>query len=319
MPVKPFPNVALRRTFTDFDELADLARGWNVDFRQLEAGEFQGRLAQVVRGDTHLSRVFLGRRIEQRGAPPPGLRTFAIPADPNLRLFWRGQWVTGDQVLAFPPAGELEAVSLPGFDMLVLSVPEAKLDEAARELNIAQSQWLVSGMEVVRCLPRLMQALRQRLASVSVEMTSGRVPLDDPRARRALEIELPRQLMITLASAQAGNGHACLRTRDLVLNRALSYIDRHEREPLTVFELTQITRVSERTLQYAFRERFGISPKCYLRTSRLNGAHKELRRANPSTTWVADAARRWGFEHMSQFAVDYRCQFGELPSETLSR
>jgi AraC family ethanolamine operon transcriptional activator len=130
-------------------------------------------------------------------------------------------------------------------------------------------------------------------------------------------MELPKQLMITIASAQAENGNGRRRARDRVLNHALAYIDRHDREPLTVFELTQVTRASERTLQYAFRERFGISPKSYLRTRRLNGAHKELRRANPSKVRVSDAARQWGFEHMSQFAADYRRQFGELPSETL--
>lgn len=319
MPEKPSPSLAFDRTFTDFDELTDLARAWDVDFRQLEAGEFQGRLAQVICGDTHFSRVFLGRRIEQRGAPPPGLRTFAIPADPNMRLFWRGRWVTGNHILSFPPGGELEAVSLPGFDMMVFSATEAKLDDAARELDITRARCLASGVEVYTCLPAAMQTLRQRFGSVIAEMTGGHVPLDDLRARQVVDVELPQQLIITLASARSEKGTDRKRDRDRALSIALAYIDRHVRHPLTVFELTQVTRASERTLQYAFSERFGISPKSYLRTTRLNGAHKELRRANPPTTRVADAARRWGFSHMSQFAIDYRSQFSELPSETLQR
>ena len=34
---------------------------------------------------------------------------------------------------------------------------------------------------------------------------------------------------------------------------------------------------------------------------------------------IIDAASRWGFWHMGQFAADYRRKFGELPSETRNR
>ena len=36
-------------------------------------------------------------------------------------------------------------------------------------------------------------------------------------------------------------------------------------------------------------------------------------------TSVTDAANRWGFWHMGDFAMNYRRMFDELPSDTLKR
>ena len=71
-------------------------------------------------------------------------------------------------------------------------------------------------------------------------------------------------------------------------------------------------------MQYAFAEKYGISPKAYIRAIRLNKARKELLASDPAQFKVADIANRFGFWHMGQFAADYRRHFGELPSKTLS-
>jgi len=86
----------------------------------------------------------------------------------------------------------------------------------------------------------------------------------------------------------------------------------------TISDVSGAVGVSERTLEYGFRDWFGISPKRYLQTLRLNGVRRELRLASAATK-IADVANRWGLWHLGQFAADYCKQFGELPSETLAR
>ena len=81
-------------------------------------------------------------------------------------------------------------------------------------------------------------------------------------------------------------------------------------------EVCRAAGVSWRTLDYAFRERLGVTPKQYLNAIRLNAVRRELRSAGPEVK-ISDVANRWGFWHMGQFAADYRKHFGELPSELL--
>ena len=99
---------------------------------------------------------------------------------------------------------------------------------------------------------------------------------------------------------------------------ATAYIkDRYATDPLTVRELYQAAGVSGRTLEHAFLEHFGVTPKTYIQAYRLNGVRKLLKECDPDSTKIVDVANRWGFWHMGHFANDYRKLFGELPSETL--
>jgi AraC family ethanolamine operon transcriptional activator len=101
------------------------------------------------------------------------------------------------------------------------------------------------------------------------------------------------------------------------LKQALTYITDYAGEPPTILDICQAAGVSQRTLEYAFLERFGVTPKTYLQAYRLNGVRKTLRQADPEATKIVDVANRWGFWHMGQFARDYQKLSGELPSETL--
>ncbi|MFD5865074.1 helix-turn-helix transcriptional regulator [Agromyces sp. NPDC127015] len=103
---------------------------------------------------------------------------------------------------------------------------------------------------------------------------------------------------------------------DATVRRAMTYIDQHAREPITVDEVAEAVHISTRGLQYAFLRSTGESPMQYLRRVRLAGAHDELVLGVEA---VAVVARRWGFGHSSRFARYYREQYGCTPSEQLRR
>ena len=98
--------------------------------------------------------------------------------------------------------------------------------------------------------------------------------------------------------------------------KQLDLIYASNREPLSVVDLCRTAAVSRRTLEYAFQERFGLSPKAYMLARRLGEVRAELRldHAGQSITRIAN---QWGFHHLSRFAARYRRQFGELPSQTM--
>jgi len=77
--------------------------------------------------------------------------------------------------------------------------------------------------------------------------------------------------------------------------------------------------VPERTLRVCCAEFLGVSPTRYLLLQRLNKARSALRRADPSTTSVAEVARNHQFVELGRFAVAYRTTFGESPSATLQQ
>ena len=77
--------------------------------------------------------------------------------------------------------------------------------------------------------------------------------------------------------------------------------------------------MSERTLQYAFKEVMGLTPLTYVIRLRLNRVRQALVAATHGSTTVSAEALRWGFWHFGDFSRAYKACFGEAPSETLRR
>jgi AraC family ethanolamine operon transcriptional activator len=77
--------------------------------------------------------------------------------------------------------------------------------------------------------------------------------------------------------------------------------------------------VSERTLQYAFGDVYGMSPHTYLKSLRLAAARRLLLRSPDERGAVKRAALDAGFRQLGRFSVEYRQFFAESPSETLAR
>jgi AraC family ethanolamine operon transcriptional activator len=86
-----------------------------------------------------------------------------------------------------------------------------------------------------------------------------------------------------------------------------------------VTDLCTAAGVSERTLQYAFKEVMGLTPVNYLMRLRLHRVRQALLAATHGSTTVSAEALKWGFWHFGEFSRAYRECFGELPSDTLRR
>lgn len=98
------------------------------------------------------------------------------------------------------------------------------------------------------------------------------------------------------------------------VRRAISFMESHLADPITVDDVAVAAGMSARGLQAAFRRSLGTTPTAYLRGLRLDGAHAQLVEGGPVA--VADVARAWGFPHASRFAAFYRERFGRSPSDT---
>lgn len=307
-------------SFDDFDAFADAARAWQLDFMQLDRGGFQGILQQCGVAGAQIGRARFNRKLEQHGESPKGMRTFVIPVNRDLALNWRRQDVGGNHLLVFPDAREMQSVSNDSFDVVTFSLEMHLLDRALERWGDADVSRLIQSQEVISLSPEACEDLRasclscfNRLGGSLDQFTQG--SLDDV-LRESLPMKLVQAISRTVSVKERVPE---LRKRSQALSRACDAIVEHAHVPITASWLYSVAGVSERTLQYAFQEKFGLTPKAYIQAYRLNQVRKRLRVSSRVNHGVVDAANRWGFWHMGQFAGDYRRMFSELPSETLKR
>ncbi len=309
----------LHQQFNDFEAFCENIRHWDLDYCQLGRGTFSSELLMLGNASMIFTRARLGRRMLQKGGIPAGLITFGVLANPNINIHWRNHDIYGDKLFIFPLNGELDSVSQHDFDVFVLSLTEETLERTCHSLELPDFRKLVDGNEVFNCHPQSMLRLRDWLKKTALEFTSCIAVAGSKVRLQQLEEELAVYLIATLAESKGPVYKPVMRKRDVALKTAIDFIVESDSPITSVRELCSITNVSERTLEYAFRERFGQSPKSFTLTYRLNNVRKMLSLGDHEINRIYEIAGHHGFFHMGQFTSDYKRLFGELPSVSLRR
>jgi AraC family ethanolamine operon transcriptional activator len=216
-------------------------------------------------------------------------------------------------------AGHFELISPAGHDMvgIVVSRGALKREAAAQGVDLAwelldASSWLEVGEM------RRRDGLARLRAILSLAAVAGEAHQRAEAARATLRqamFDVVLQLLERPGPPQEARSNATERRR--VVLQVDELVAAQPDRALTVANLCERLHVSRRTLQYAFEVETAMGPSAYLRSLRLNGVRRMLRAGQADSVQAAAAA--WGFWNLSQFAHDYRHQFGERPSQTLAR
>lgn len=116
----------------------------------------------------------------------------------------------------------------------------------------------------------------------------------------------------TACAVAESNGYDAVR-------RAMAFIEDNAHRAISLADVAHAVSVSAATLDAAFRRHLDCSPMQYLRQVRLTHVHDELAAADPTTSTVADIARKWGFWRLAPFCTHYRRVYGKTPDSTLNR
>ena len=316
-PVAPQGPWRLDASLGDAQLQARAQPEWQQEYRQLSAGLFQGRVQHVQLPGMRLVREDSNQALHQRGDLGRGAYGFAMPLSLSGSGIFNGQRF------------ELDSVLLGRGDELDLRTPtELSLLAVVVEADLLQPLWqrmyqkpLAGWLEhqlVVPARPAAAQALRrlhtELMARLLDPVAAEREWLDETALRQVRDALLIEWIEVIPEKVDASSLSTVAARRQLV-NRACELMLAHPDEPLSMLELCGLVGTSRRKLTYCFQDVLGTSPMQYLRAVRLNGVRRELRSGEAAA--VQDAAARWGFFHMGQFSLDYKKQFGELPSATL--
>lgn len=310
-------NYVLNHKFDDFDQMCEEVREWNLDFSQLERGRFAGEVLQFGTETIHIAEATFGRGLLQRGTPPDGLVTIAVPATREVRIKWRGCEVTGTDLMIFPRGSELDSVSDDSFHVYTCSFPQELFASISEQSGIASMEELQNGRDVIRCPGKAISRIQRLLRLAAMSARSKGDGFNDANKESLILHSLPQLILQGIAASNGATVPRIPGRRDSLVKNAVGLIERFADQPIAIRDLVSDVGVSQRTLENAFHESLGVPPKTYLMYYRLNKVHRELRSSRRDSVKVSDIANRWGFWHMGQFAADYRKLFGQLPSQTL--
>ncbi|MEH3078112.1 MAG: AraC family transcriptional regulator [Quadrisphaera sp.] len=160
-------------------------------------------------------------------------------------------------------------------------------------------------------------AWRRTLGYAAAEVEADSPCLDDARWVRHVRSVLVGQLFEAQRCSLSEELTTGAPAASPSVAAAKALVDDDPAAPHTVEDLARHAGISVRALQEGFRRQLGTTPMEYVRSCRLEAAHRALRAADPSEASVTDLATAAGFTHLGRFSVDYRKRFGCSPSATL--
>ena len=306
--------------FTSFEVFSSVLVGYNMSLKQIDCGRFSAILQHIQSGPVTINRFTTTRRMEAIGNPPPGTRTFGIPAEKCQPFVWRNKKSAADTIQIYKPSTELDINTQPMFEATDVSITENDFNTLNHQWGYPELDKIIGCKEMVICDPDKMHVLRETLhyiCEAKIHKSNSRMQIIG--LKNLIEYEVPKLLAQALMTSEAGAVKATPAKRNHALKTAIEYIRSTSNEVITLNALCRDTGINERTLQRAFQDKYDVTPKHYILMHRLNNAYKSLLRSDYDSNKVTDIAINQGFSHMGQFSKDYRRQFGELPSETLKQ
>jgi len=297
----------------DIDIHAASQPEWTLRYEQLSSGEFRGSVRHVQLPGVRLVHETANVAVRQRGEIGRDHYGFALATELPGEAIFNGQRLDGNSIM-LGRGNDLDLCSPSLFGMIGVVVSSELLQPLwERMYQKRLSAWLESQI-VVRASPAAVHAVRE-LHMMAMDTLVH--PLRDDTAtlqlRDAVLIEWIEALPATIDTSE----RKTVAARKRVVDRACEMMLANCAEPLSILELCSRVGASPRKLGYCFQDVLGTSPAKYMRAVRLNNVRRELKAVRDARTGVQDVAARWGFWHLGQFSLDYKRQFGELPSATL--
>jgi AraC family ethanolamine operon transcriptional activator len=209
-------------------------------------------------------------------------------------------------------------VTHPFFEAIDVSIPEETFNILCQQWGYPELDKLIGTREMVVCHPEIMKHLRDTLQTICISVDNKPDSLEhDIGLQDLIKHEVPHLLAQALMTSETKEIKIALEQRGRTLKLAIDYVKQTPHDQISMSQFCSDNDINIRSLQRAFIDQYGISPKSYAKAYHLNSIYKKLLQSKTETIRIADIASRHGFWHMSQFATDYRRHFGELPSETL--
>ncbi|RXT34574.1 helix-turn-helix domain-containing protein [Bradyrhizobium betae] len=316
LPIQDSASNLLQASSTDVDEHCATLGRWRLSYDQISAGAFRGSFTQLSLPRLEVFREITSQQVRQYGQLGPDSFGIGLPWDGDGELSCNGTSTNGARVLASIDA-EIDMCTPKAFELRGVVASTVLIAELAARLDIELPRAVWHQLRVIETAEAPVARLRAHLAAIHETIATAPERFDDPIARQALEDALLVEIMDMLPTARPCDPGRSSAARKRTVDRARELMHGSGERALSLLEVCKAVGASPRKLGYCFQEVLGTSPMYYWRAMRLNRVRRDLKRAADAS--VYDVAVQHGFWHFSQFSLDYKRHFSELPSETLRR
>lgn len=252
------------REFIEFDAL------------QLSGGHFEGYTSKLITEQVMLELSQRNCLNKQEGLIDTNMWFFAIPVQSNRVFFQNLYQVENNYIGIIPPKKEFSVIQSPFSNRFQLYVHEDYLTQLCQTLYLPESKKFLNHHEcsMVICSPEKIRHLQQlcyQFYQTAFDLDSQKVAFKIKKLslnliKQQLKEELVKKFILTLAEAKDINPKKNTIRRTYILKQAEEMMINSLYSELTVSDICQELCVSQRTLEYIFKDFYQMSPKNYFKS-----------------------------------------------------
>ncbi|WP_312325428.1 helix-turn-helix domain-containing protein [Stenotrophomonas sp.] len=305
--------------FTDFEAYTDALAGVDGVMRVVGPGKGEWTLELLDAGDVVAMLGSDGAPVLYNGLNQQD-RYLVYISLPGSDAAMQGQETSDEQFIWYPPGGEVHGYSRKSSRFIALSMDVAAVVQRAREVaglfdhHVARVTPVNIGrVEVTEIITLVTRAL-------TIDRDNPTL-FEAPSVRRAFSGQIIHALLRCMVldnpeAVQRQRGRPPV-PRNEIMRRSLDHIHKSIRGEAVIGDLVLSAGTSQRSLNRAFDEVFGMGPQQYYMLERLHVIRKALREARPGDT-VTSICSQFGVWDQGRFAGMYHRTFGLLPSVELA-
>lgn len=303
--------------YHDFEDMAvTVASKWDQRYRRLVGNTDYGFAHQLNLHQAQLTHIGWKPGIRIETGTPSNSIGFVHQLKGEGRIRVNGTILREGEIAMMQSPLDYDLVNPINTNYLVLAVDKSLAARHFEALCGSDSIRLESSSKL-QILSKAHQVRLEFLFKRQLELADrNRDQIYDPLSQTLVVEELLDALFLSSRSCSSGKSPA---NRHKLAQLAVRYLDDNLDRVVTLRAMCEYLNVSERSLRQGFLERFGITPKAYIKMHRLHKLNQFLRTSEPEETTVTQAATSFGLTHFGRTSAEYYSLFGEYPKQTLEQ
>lgn len=309
-------SVLSTNEFYDFDQMAGMAAtAWDQHYRKLTKGPDYGFAQQLNVQEAQLTYIGWKAGLHIETGTPQGSIAFVQQVTGDGQTRFNGKTLASNEIKVMHSPHEYDLVAAANTTYMVLAVSAERVRRHIEALwgddVLTRTDSLDSIITTTPVQQKLHKMIRYHLELGYAKPNA----LSDPVVQELMIDEL---LDAVFLSSRMLNSKKRVVKRHILAKKAAQFLQYNVDKVVTLSALCEHVGASERSLRQGFLERFGITPKVYIKRYRLYQLHEQLRNSSFDNQTITQTALRLGLTHLGRLPAEYRELFGELPSETLA-